>query len=63
MADKLIFEMEINAKMDKALEEIQEINEGTKDINENLKAVKKSSEVAEAGIKEYLKVLKAWDWQ
>ena len=51
MADKLIFEMEINAKMDKALEEIQEINEGTKDINENLKAVKKSSEVAEAGIK------------
>lgn len=51
MADKLIFEMEINAKMDKALEEIQEINEGTKDINENLKAVKKSSEIAEAGIK------------
>ena len=51
MADKLIFEMEINAKMDKALEEVAEINEGTKEINENLKAVKESSKIAETGIK------------
>ena len=51
MADKLIFEMEINAKMDKALEEVEQINEGTKEINENLSAIKQSSKVAETGIK------------
>jgi hypothetical protein len=50
MADKLIFEMEINAKMDKALDEIKEINDGTKDINENLEAIKDSSKIAETGI-------------
>ena len=51
MAETLIFEMEINAKMDKALEEVKEINEGTKEINENLSAIKQSSKVAETGIK------------
>jgi len=51
MADKLIFEMEINAKMDEALEQVGEINEGTKEINENLSAIKQSSKVATTGIK------------
>ena len=51
MADKLIFEMEINAKMEKALEEVQEVNKNTKEINENLSAIKKSGKIAEQGLK------------
>ena len=51
MAETLVFEMEINAKMDKALEEVKEINEGTKEINDNLSAIKKSGKVAETGLK------------
>ena len=51
MADKLIFEFEIQAKMDKALEEIDEIKDGTKDINENLEGIKASGKVAEKGLK------------
>lgn len=51
MADKLIFEFEIKAKMDKALEEIEEVKEGTQDIKENLKGMKKAGKVAEKGLK------------
>jgi len=51
MADKLIFEFEIKAKMDKAIEEIEEVKEGTKEISENLKGMKAAGKVAEKGLK------------
>ena len=51
MADKLIFEMEIEAKMDKALDEVKEVNKNTKEINENLSDIKKSGKIAEKGLK------------
>jgi len=51
MADKLIFEFEVQAKLDKAMDGINDIKEGTEQINENLEGIKKSGKVAEKGLK------------
>ena len=51
MADKLIFEFEVKAKLDKAMDGINDLKEGTEKINENLEGMKKSGKVAEKGLK------------